>query len=125
LGKSAPTPPPAPDPNQIIQTESNANDQSALLQSTLNNVQYQGPQGDVGYSLNPQTSQWTENVSLNPTAQATYSQDDMDQFQASQLAGQQLHAVDDALQQGLQTPSLQTGVAAGSRARWRRPIRPM
>jgi len=115
LGKSAPTPPPAPDPTTIIGAQSTADQDSALLQSKLNNVQYQGPQGSVAYSLSP-SDQWTENVSLNPTAQATYAQTGTDEYNASKLAGQQLGLVGDALQQGLSAPSLKASAPTGNLA---------
>ena len=112
MGKSAPQPPPAPDPNAIIAAQTAANNSSALLQSTLNNVQYSGPQGQVNYSLSP-NNQWTETVALNPTAEATYNQTAADQYSASELAGMQLQNVSSALQQPLYTPTLQTSAPIG------------
>ena len=121
MGKSAPTPPPAPDPATLIGAASQANQQAALQQSALNNVNYQGPQGQTTYSMES-PGRWTESVALNPTAQATYDMAGLDQYHAAKLAGTQLGVVQDALQQGLQpqtlqtsvqTPGLQTGYGSG------------
>ena len=115
MGKSKPTPPPAPDPNQIIGAETNANQQSALFQSGLNNVNYSGPQGNVSYEMNS-PGRWTENVQLNPTEQATYDVADNAQYRAAKVADQQILNVGDALQNSnLQTPQLQTGAPEPAR----------
>jgi len=114
LGKSAPTPPPAPDPNQIIDASTQANQQSALFQSGLNNVNYSGPQGNVSYEMNS-PGRWTENVQLNPTEQATYDMADNAQYRAAKVADQQILNVGNALQNSnLQVPQLQTSAPAGA-----------
>ena len=114
MGKSAPTPPPAPDPATIINASANAADQSALFQSGLNNVNYQGPQGSVSYSMNS-PDRWTENVQLNPTEQATYDMVDNANYRAAKTADQQILNVGGALQNSnLQAPTLQTGADIGA-----------
>ena len=108
MGKSAPSPPPAPDPNQIINASTQANQQSALFQSGLNNVNYAGPQGNVSYEMKS-PNRWTETVQLNPTEQATYDMADNAQYRAAKVADDQMLRVGSALQNAnLQVPQLQT-----------------
>ena len=114
MGKSAPTPPPAPDPATIINAQTSANDQAALLQSQLNNVNYQGPQGTVSYSMTS-PDRWTENLQLNPTEQATYDTVANANYRAAKTADQQILNVSNALQNSnLQVPTLQTSAPTGS-----------
>ena len=113
MGKSAPKPPPAPDPTTIINASANASDASALTQSKLNNVNYSGPQGTVTYNYDPGSGQYTQNVLLNPTNQATESAIQADQELGANIAGEGLDSVRTALQHPLGTPGLQTGVNAG------------
>jgi hypothetical protein len=116
LGKSAPTPPQAPDPNTIIDAETNASDQAAATQSSLNNVNYQGPQGSVTYSMNS-PDRWTEDVQLNPTEQATYDTTQNADYRAAKVADNQILNVSNALQSSnLQAPTLQTGAPTGNLA---------
>ena len=111
MGKSAPTPPPAPDPNTIIQAQANASNQSATTQAKLNNVNYSGPQGQVTYNLDPSSGQFTENVSLNPTQQAAEDAYQYDQRLGANIAGEQLDTIRGVLQnQNFQAPTLQTSV---------------
>ena len=111
MGKSAPTPPPAPDPNTIIQAQTQASDQTAATQAALNNVNYSGPQGQVSYNLDPSSGQFTENVSLNPTQQAAEDAYQDDQRLGANIAGEQLDTIRGVLQnQNFQAPTLQTSV---------------
>ena len=114
LGKSAPTPPPAPDPTTLIDAQSAANNASAVDQATLNNVNYSGPQGTVTYNRDPATNQFTQNVTLNPTEQAAEDAYQYDQRLGANIAGDQLDAVRGALNQPLGQPTLQTGAAPGA-----------
>jgi hypothetical protein len=114
LGKSAPTPPPAPDPATIINAQTGASEQTAQFQSGLNNVNYQGPQGDVSYSMQS-PGRWTENVQLNPTEQATYDTVDNANYRAAKVADNQILNVGKALENPAPAiPQLQTGVSAVS-----------
>ena len=113
MGKSAPKPPPAPDPATIINASANANDASALTQAKLNNVNYSGPQGTVTYNYNPDSGQFTQNVLPNPTNQATESAIQADQDLGANIAGEGLDAVRGAISHPLNQPTLQTGVNAG------------
>ena len=114
MGKSRPTPPPAPDPTQIIDASAQAGQQAALFQSGLNNVNYSGPQGTVAYDMES-PGRWTERVQLNPTEQATYDLADNAQYRAAKVADQQILNVGNALQNSdLQVPQLQTSAPVGA-----------
>ena len=111
IGKSAPTPPPAPDPTVVAAAQTASNQQTALYQSQLNNGDSNGPAGSVTNTYNPATNQWTQNTSLSPAEQDIFNSGTADQSAALGVAGQQIGRVGQALGQGLTAPTLQTGVA--------------
>ncbi len=115
MGKSAPQAPPAPDPSTIINTQSTADADAARLQSSLNNVNYSGPQGTVAYSMDS-PDRWTQHVQLTPTAQATFDMDQNAQYRAAKTADDQMLRVGNALSQTMDVPTLQTGANIGQLA---------
>ena len=114
MGKSAPKPPPAPDPATVINAESNANNASALTQSKLNDVNYSGPQGTVTYNYDPGSGQYTQNVSLTPTLDAANSAYQYDQRLGANIAGEQLDQIRAGIGQPLTPPNLAHGVNPGA-----------
>lgn len=82
--KSAPTPPPAPDPTVVSTGQANADINSAIAQATLNDVNQVTPQGNLNYNATGsqtvtlpdgstmQVPQYTATQTLNPTAQQTF-----------------------------------------------------
>ncbi len=115
MGKSAPKPPPAPDPTTIINAQSQADSASALQQAKLNNVNYSGPQGTTTYSYDPGSGQFTQNVTLNPNEQAAEDAYQAAQRRAANVANTQMDLVGNALNQApyLTPPSLTGGVQSG------------
>ena len=114
MGKKAPTPPPAPDPTVVIGAQTASNDQTAQLQSQLNNGNSVGPTGSVTNTLNPSTNQWTQTTSLSPAEQQIFDAQTQDQGQALGIAGGQLDNVAKALQAGnLSAPTLQSSASGG------------
>jgi hypothetical protein len=85
MGKSAPSPPKAPDPVKTAQAQTATNLATAQAQSNLNNVNQIGPTGSITYTQNyiPQYDkdgnlingsgpQWTMTTELSPEQQALY-----------------------------------------------------
>lgn len=117
LGKSAPTPPPAPDPTQVAQAQTTSNLQTAQAQSTLNNTNIQSPYGSVTYSQpGGPNSQWTQTTTLSPAEQAIFNGETSAAAGAVGTASQQIGRVDQALGQSLQAPTLQTSANVGDLA---------
>ena len=114
MGKSAPQPPPAPNPQQVAQAQTQSNQQTALFQSQLNNGNSYGPYGSVTNTYNPSTNQWTQSTSLSPAEQGIFDLGTQAQTGALGLANTQIGRVGDALGQQLPAPTLATGVNAGA-----------
>lgn len=78
FGKSAPSPPPAPDPTVVSNAQSAANVNTAVAQAQLNDVNQVTPYGtstfqQTGTTYTPSGDaipQYTQTVKLNPTAQS-------------------------------------------------------
>lgn len=114
LGKSAPTPPPAPNPTQVAQAQTASNQQTALYQSQLNNTNIDNPYGSVDYSYNPSANQWTQTTTPSPGEQEVVNNSLSDQAGALAVANQQIGKVANALDTPLSTPSFQTSAPVGS-----------
>ena len=107
----APTP---TDPQVSAAAQTQSNEATARLQSKLNNVSSQGPQGSVTYS---QTSpdQWLQTTQLSPAEQGIFDQSTQAQQGALGIANTQLGRIDTALgsslnpSQGLITQAPQGG----------------
>ena len=115
IGKSAPTPPPAPNPTAIAAAQTTSNLATAQNQATLNNVNQSTPFGTVNYAQpgGPNTP-FTETVNLSPQEQAIFNQGTANQAQAMGIAGNQLTNVQNALNTPVQPVSpLATGVVGG------------
>ena len=111
MGKSAPTPPPAPNPVQVSAAQEQSNAQTAELQSQLNNMNYYGPQGSVYYDQTPGESQWNETVSLSPSQQAIYSSQTAAEQGALGLANQEVPRISAALNQTVAPGGLNSWVS--------------
>lgn len=108
MGKSAPTPPPAPNAQTIINTAGAANADTARLQAQLNNNDYVGPAGSVTWSKNG--DQWTQNVNLSTAQQNIYNQQTADEYAALHAAESQIGRVSNSLEKGLTAPEVRSDV---------------
>lgn len=111
MGK--PSPPAPPNPTQVAQAQSTANQQTAELQSQLNNGNSYGPYGSVTNVQSPGTNQWTQTTTLSPAEQQIFNQGTQAQGAALGIANDQLGRVAGALGTPLQAPELQTSVGSG------------
>ena len=101
MGKSAPTPPAPPDPTVVAASQMNANENTARVQATLNNMNYTGPQGNVSYTQYPGSDQWLESVQLSGPEQSLFNQTTSAENGALGIANSQLGRVSSALAQGV------------------------
>jgi hypothetical protein len=113
MGKQQPTAPAAPDPVAIAGAQTASDEATANYQSHLNNGNSNGPYGSVSNTYDPTTNQWTQNTQLSPAEQAIFDQGTSATGAALGVANQQIGRVAGALDQPLNTPSLQSGVATG------------
>jgi hypothetical protein len=90
-----------------------SNEATASYQSQLNNGNSSGPYGSVTNSYNPTANQWTQTTSLSPQEQAIFNAGTGDTAEALGIAGNQLGNVQNALDQTLSAPKMQTGVSNG------------
>lgn len=82
---SAPSAPAAPDPTATAQAQTGSNQQTALYQAGLNDVNQNTPLGDISYNINPgqtdgsgnvlQNPSTTSNITLNPGVQSALTSD--------------------------------------------------
>lgn len=119
--KSAPTPPPAPDPARLAAAQSEANVKSTVASAILNQINQVGPGGtttfeqiggqNVGGTFVPRFQQ---TVTLSPEQQAQFEQQRALGGSLTGLAQEQTGRIGQALGQGIDTsglPGLQTGVS--------------
>ena len=109
MGKSAPTPPPAPDPTVVAAAQTSSDEATALYQSHLNNGNSYGPTGSVTNSYNPNNNQWTQTTTLSPTEQGIFNSGTQAQQGALNVANQQIPRVAQALNTTLTPPSFVSG----------------
>lgn len=91
IGKSAPSPPPAPNPATTAAAQTASNQQTALYQFGLNNPNYNTPLGSLNYNVNtsnPNQPQTTANVTLSPEQQRLYNQQTQQSIGLSNLASE-------------------------------------
>jgi hypothetical protein len=94
-GSSAP---PAPDPVQVANAQSQSNIATAREQQRLNMINTYGPQGSVVYGADPNApGGYSQTTSLSPSEQRTYDLSKQAENAALGLAGQQIGRVGDAL----------------------------
>jgi hypothetical protein len=73
-GKSAPQAPAAPDPNAVAAAQSGANKEAVLQSAKVNQINQNSPYGSLSYSGTVGEPDRTATTTFNPTAQATYDQ---------------------------------------------------
>lgn len=106
MGKSAPSPPAAPDPAATGAAQTASNQQTALYQWGLNNPNYNTPLGNLNYSINnsdPNNPRTSANVTLSPEQQQLYNQQMQQSLGLSNLASQLQGRVGDTLNNPLPT----------------------
>lgn len=73
MGKRAPAPPPAPDPQVTAAAQTASNVETARTQAALNRVSQNTPYGSLTYSQNPNSQDsWTATQTLSPQEQRLY-----------------------------------------------------
>lgn len=115
MGKSAPSPPPAPDPTIVAQAQGAANEQTARTQAALNRVNQYGPDGSVTYSYNGPDS-YSVHTALSPDMQRIYDATRSAQNTYGQIGNAQLGGVQKSLSQPYQNPYAQNTADAIARA---------
>lgn len=106
MGKSAPSPPPAPDPAATVAAQTASNKQTGLYQFGLSNPNYNTPLGSLNYTVaNPEGAQpqATANVTLSPEQQKLYDSNTQQSIGLSNLAGDLQSRVGSTLNQPLPT----------------------
>lgn len=107
MGKGSSRPPPAPDPNQLIGAQQQANTATAREQQRLNLIGSTGPGGSVNYVADPNSpGGYRQVTTLAPGQQQAYDQGLNVYNQALQTAGGQIGRVNQALEQGLNPQTL-------------------
>jgi hypothetical protein len=108
MGKSTPTPPPAPDPTTVANAQSAANVASATAQQKLNMINTTGPGGTVDYNADPNApGGYNQVTTLSGPQQAIYDQGTAAQAGALGIANDQLGRVSTALGQALNPSGVQ------------------
>lgn len=121
MGKSVPSPPPAPDPVATANAQGASNKETAIAQGRLNAVNQNSPYGTVTYTETPNPNDpsvpnFTQNVTFSPQQQSLYNTGLGIEQQAANTAGQALSNVQNTLSSPFSLsglPTLQTGVKAG------------
>lgn len=110
---SSPSQPAAPDPTATAQAQTASNQQTALYQAGLNDVNQNTPLGDISYNINPgqtdgsgnvlQDPSTTSNITLNPGVQQALTSDISATAGESNLANQYEQQVNNTLAQPYNT----------------------
>lgn len=104
MGKSAPSPPAAPDPATTSAAQTKSNKETALYNFGLNNPNTTSPLGSLSFTTDtttdPNKPTSTENITLSPAEQALLTQYEKNTTQQGQTANTALNAVN----QQFQTP---------------------
>lgn len=96
MGKSTPSAPAAPDPNQEASAQTASNQQTALYNFGLNNPNTTSPLGSINYNVDtsdPNKPTTTSNISLSPAEQQIFDQSNANIQQQGQTAGTALNNV--------------------------------
>lgn len=114
MGKpSAPQP---VDPTTVANAQTASNEQTAQFNSQLNNYNTSSPYGQVNWTQNPSTRQWTQATTLSPAEQAIFDQSTQAQSGALGIANQAIPRISQALSAGnpyVGQPGLSYGVQGG------------
>jgi len=102
---SKPQTPKPVDPVVAANAQGAANEQTARVQSSLDNVNTYGPTGSVVYSQ-PSPDRWSQTTTLSPAEQQTYDLSKQAQNTALGVAGQQAGRVGQALGQTINPAGL-------------------
>ena len=100
MGKSAPSAPAAPDPNQTASAQTASNQQTALYNFGLNNPNTTTPLGSATFTTDtsdPNQPKSTENITLSPAEQAIFDQNTQNVQQQGQTAGTALSNVNNII----------------------------
>ena len=107
MGKSTPSPPPAPNPAQVVQQQGVANTSTAIAQARLNNTNQVTPYGNLTYnetgggydSNNTWVPQFTATTSLTPEQQHLFDTQQQISQGTSDLANSYVGRIRDATAQ--------------------------
>ena len=96
MGKSAPSPPPQPDPYAVAAAQGTANKEASVANAWLGNVNEQNPMGAVAYTEGPshtvggmEVPTFNRFVSYTPEQQAILDQQQYNQYTLGGIAGEQ------------------------------------
>ena len=121
MGKSAPSPPPAPDPAATAAAQGAINKETAIAQARLNQVNEYTPYGSSIYektgNVNDGIDQMKRTTTLDPAQQAIVDNQNTIDLNLSSLAGEQLDRVSTNLAQPYSYDSLVAAPAADAAAR--------
>lgn len=113
MGKSAPKPPPAPDPRVVSQAQTESNIATAREQQRLNMVNTYGPDGSVVYGADPNApGGYSQTTTLSPQQQQIYNLGNQANVGALGIANDQIGRVGQALQTPLSMEGL-PGLSGG------------
>ena len=104
---SGPSTPATPDYTGAAQATAAGNIEAAKQAQAANMVNQVTPQGNVNYTLDPSTGQWTQKVSLSPTEQAAFDKNNLINAQLQNVGVQGLGYVQNALNKPLSFDSMQ------------------
>lgn len=103
MGKSAPSPPPAPDPAKTAAAQSAANKETAIAQANLDRINQYTPYGSLTYTKTgmneDNTPQYRSDVTLAPAQQQELEAQNQAGIQMGNIANNQLGAVASTLSQ--------------------------
>lgn len=105
MGKSAPSPPKAPDPAETAAAQAAANESTARVQAALNRVNQYTPYGNIEYT-DLGDDRWKANVTLSPAQQAISDLREQGTTKYGQIANQALPRVGEIMSQDLDFDSL-------------------
>lgn len=105
MGKSAPSPPAAPDPKETAAAQAAANKEAAIASANIGMINQYTPGGTLEYSQRGTaadgTPQYSATQTLSPEQQAIYDQQTQAATKYGQTANAQLSSVSDLLSQPL------------------------
>ncbi len=112
MGKSAPSPPPAPDPTTVANAQTASNIDTAIAQGFMNHQNETTPYGSLTFSQGPSYSvdghdvpTWTSAITLNPDQQAALDSQQQLTKSLYNLGNQESSRVSSALAQPFQAPT--------------------
>lgn len=115
MGKSAPSPPPAPDPAVVAREQGAANAETARVTAALNRLNQYGPDGSITYDQNGPDN-YSVRTTLSPEMQRIYDATRSAQTTYGQIGNAQLTGVQAALSEPYRNPYANETAAAIGRA---------